>query len=743
VSVITISPDGRYALSCGRAKSFGGRGGIGMAKVPYQNNNLYLWDMESGQCLHTLIGHTDWTNSLTFSANGCYALSGSDDHSVRLWEVKSGRCLRAFEGHTNRVTAVCLSADARYALSGSWDHIMRLWEISTGVCLRVFEGHTGHIDSICLSADGKQALSGSSDKTMRLWDVASGQCLRVFKADSANTVDLVAFLVDGRYALSHSDLNILRVWDLASGQCVQTIKNILSDERHFFSNNGRYAISINNGIVQLWVIEFRQPVKAPMALCAPRSMVNIKEKENEYIKNYKKAEESLSKDEILAAYQYLQSAQAVTGYEGNPQVLTLLNQLVPHGIRIGVKSFWPIQTIEGHSGGVRSLTFSPDGSFVLSSCYDNDYMYKDPNIRLGRCLYIWDVMKGQCIRTIEGNFLSIDSVAISPDGYYALADYNQTICLLEIANGKCCHILKGHKEGVNSVAFSNDGHYALSGSDDKTLRLWDIVTGLCLRTFTGHQRKVFSVDISMDGCYLLSGSGTINSSKEKENLRLWDVASGQCLRFFPGHTDNINTVIFSPNGKCALSGSDDLTLRLWDIANGQLIHSYEGSTGQILAAAFSPDGRFILSGNSDNKMRLWNTASGQCLCVLEGHTRSVTAVAFSPDGRYVLSGSEDTTLKLWELEWELDFPDPADWDDGAQPYIDNFLTLHRPYAGTLPVDREPTEEEITLALSRQGTPTWTEDDFQQLLYTLGCAGYGWLRPEGVRRKLEELARERG
>jgi hypothetical protein len=39
-------------------------------------------------------------------------------------------------------------------------------------------------------------------------------------------------------------------------------------------------------------------------------------------------------------------------------------------------------------------------------------------------------------------------------------------------------------------------------------------------------------------------------------------------------------------------------------------------------------------------------------------------------------------------------------------------------------------------------PTWSEEDFQRLLHTLGCAGYGWLRPEGVRRKLEEMALER-
>ena len=46
-------------------------------------------------------------------------------------------------------------------------------------------------------------------------------------------------------------------------------------------------------------------------------------------------------------------------------------------------------------------------------------------------------------------------------------------------------------------------------------------------------------------------------------------------------------------------------------------------------------------------------------------------------------------------------------------------------------------------MSRLRLTAWTEDDFQRLLYTLGCAGYGWLRPEGVRRELERMAAEKG
>ena len=96
--------------------------------------------------------------------------------------------------------------------------------------------------------------------------------------------------------------------------------------------------------------------------------------------------------------------------------------------------------------------------------------------------------------------------------------------------------------------------------------------------------------------------------------------------------------------------------------------------------------------------------------------------------RFVLSASEDATVRLWELDWDYDFPDPADWDEGARPYLDIFLTLHTPYGPD--------------GLTRRGKPQWSEGDFQNLLKDLGYRGYGWLRPEGVRKKLEELARER-
>jgi hypothetical protein len=108
------------------------------------------------------------------------------------------------------------------------------------------------------------------------------------------------------------------------------------------------------------------------------------------------------------------------------------------------------------------------------------------------------------------------------------------------------------------------------------------------------------------------------------------------------------------------------------------------------------------------------------------HTRPVASVAFSPDGQHALLGGEDQTLRLWEWDWEYDCPEPADFDEEARPYLAAFLTLHTPIGPD--------------GVSRVGTSSWDEDEFQRLLEALSHRGYGWLGPEGVRQELVRRAR---
>jgi hypothetical protein len=93
---------------------------------------------------------------------------------------------------------------------------------------------------------------------------------------------------------------------------------------------------------------------------------------------------------------------------------------------------------------------------------------------------------------------------------------------------------------------------------------------------------------------------------------------------------------------------------------------------------------------------------------------------------------------MWELDWDYEFPGWDDWDEGVRPYLETFLTLHTPYSAAPPADYLPSEHEIRAALTRGGPPSWTDADFQQLISELGDRGYGWLRPEGVRRELKKM-----
>ncbi|HKZ56124.1 MAG TPA: hypothetical protein VJ024_00310 [Thermodesulfovibrionales bacterium] len=80
--------------------------------------------------------------------------------------------IRTFSGHNSGVNSVSFSPDGKYALSGSSDKTLKLWVIETGREIRTFSGHNGGVNSVSFSPDGKYALSGSWDKTLKLWDMA-------------------------------------------------------------------------------------------------------------------------------------------------------------------------------------------------------------------------------------------------------------------------------------------------------------------------------------------------------------------------------------------------------------------------------------------------------------------------------------------------------------------------------------------------------------------------------------------
>ncbi|NET36876.1 MAG: hypothetical protein F6K19_33425, partial [Cyanothece sp. SIO1E1] len=171
-----------------------------------------------------------------------------------------------------------------------------------------------------------------------------------------------------------------------------------------------------------------------------------------------------------------------------------------------------------------------------------------------RTVKLWS-RDGQLLQTLEGHSDSVLSVSFSPDGKtLASASADRTVKLWS-RDGQLLQTLAGHSDSVLSVSFSPDGKTLASASSDRTVKLWSR-DGQLLQTLEGHSDSVLSVSFSPDG-------KTLASASSDRTVKLWS-RDGQLLQTLEGHSASISSVSFSPDGKTLASASSDRTVKLWN-----------------------------------------------------------------------------------------------------------------------------------------------------------------------------------
>ncbi len=554
------------------------------------DNQVYLWDVVSGNQLLICSGHTDQVWSVAFHPQGHLLASGSDDQTIKLWDTIMGECLRTFTGHTGCVRSLVFTPGGEFIFSGSADRTIRQWDVNTGQCGQVLQGHTDSVWAISLSRDGRLLASGGDDLTIRLWSTATGRCLKILEGHT-DWIRALAFEAEGNILASGSGDRTIRLWNINTSKCIRTLEGHTNTVIGLIFISGQHllASSSSDKTIRLW--------------------------------NWKTGK----CDKTLLGH-----TNTISSLATNPQETLLASGSSDQTVRLwSLSQCACIRTIQGIINWISSVAFSPDGTQVVSGSED-------------RVVRVWSVNTGNCL-TLKEHRDIVFSVAFSPNGrLIASSSIDNTVKLWDVGSGQAIKTLRGHKAQVCAVKFSPDGRILVSGGYDRNVLLWDVKTASVIKTLPVHH-SVQSVAFSPDGTVLAVGAFD-------PVVKLWNLETEQCCQTFSGHTDWAWAVAISPDGLILASGSNDRTVRLWDIPTGKCLHLLEGHLGWIWSVAFSPDGRTLASASTDCTIKLWNVSTGVCLLTLKEHHSWVASVAFSPQGKILVSGSGDGTIKLWNSE---------------------------------------------------------------------------------------------
>lgn len=200
-----------------------------------------------------LYGHEEGVNDASWSHDGFYLVSASDDKTARIWDVEYSKTLSTLgrtsssmsafnahgiavdagetlqhassgenEGHASFVFSAQFNPQGSLVVTASFDETVRFWDVRTGRSVAVLSAHHEPIVSARFNHDGTLLITASYDGLARIWDVATRECLRTIITEPSVPLTHAQFTPNSKLALFGTLDNTVRLWDYASERCLKT-----------------------------------------------------------------------------------------------------------------------------------------------------------------------------------------------------------------------------------------------------------------------------------------------------------------------------------------------------------------------------------------------------------------------------------------------------------------------------------------------------------------------------------------
>ena len=455
VTSVAISSDGNYIVSGG------------------QDGAVALWN-KNGSLIHTFVNqHNEISHnnisSVAINYSGEYIVSGSQNGAVALWS-KNGDLIHVFPGQKQfDPTSVAISSDGRYIFGAKGNsYTVHLWDQQNNFNEEVFRSDNIYISSIAVSSNGKTIAIVLGD--IKLWERNEYSTSMLFENDGIS-IRKIAIAPDKEVIVSGGEDGSIGLWNF-QGKPLYSFKG--HEERInavAVSSDGKIIITGgDDGIVKFWD-------KNGFSLIQPIPIERLRDDYGSYISSIALSSNGkliivgtedgaiwrINRNGKIMGQPLIEEKGFVTSIAVDPEnKIIAIASSSRNTIRLAdFAGNFLDKSFMGHTQGVSSTAFSPDGKHIVSGSHDNT-------------LRLWDINGFQIGTAFFGHEDSVTSVAFSPDGQYIVSgSLDQTVRIWNLQGNPIGKPLVDHKEGIGSVIISPNGKYIFSSSSGQ-VRRWEV-----------------------------------------------------------------------------------------------------------------------------------------------------------------------------------------------------------------------------------------------------------------------------